>query len=244
MAPTELIDRVALNHRLAHDGFRLALRGALANALAHPNPASDAAKVMLLRAIEASKVALTHAAPALRDGIRQVKEAALRSIPGNPLDPVLEESIDEMLANTEAAIELVTEADIRVALEHMRQFRLRLSMQTMGRNFSQAINNTRAEFRGLEPNFRVADRGGKKWTSGTYVETAVRALAVQVYADSAVFGMARTGIKTGQVKNPGHDNDGMLFSTGPSTATLPSYQDIRDEVFHPNTNAYPVMLES
>jgi hypothetical protein len=131
------------------------------------------------------------------------------------------------------------ERDIGTLKNALRQLHLTVSLaaQTTGMAWSSALTQYRVG--GAERlQFQVYDRSSKKWISRRLVRTIWRQHLLGIYNETVLMTLADHGIDQAVVQhvNPQSDVHGMsilLFANG----ELPTYHDIRDEVFHPNADA-------
>lgn len=86
-------------------------------------------------------------------------------------------------------------------------------------------------------NFYYTDKLGRKINSVKYVRTAARDYLVKNYNDLVAGTAILNGIDTLVVENvdSNHENNGKIISV--NEANDVNYFDIRDEMFHPNTNS-------
>jgi hypothetical protein len=87
--------------------------------------------------------------------------------------------------------------------------------------------------------FRQTDRSGRAWNTAVYLRTLVRMFLLHVYIESFLYGRAEAGSDLAKVTyaDPEHEFHGLVFSISGATDGYPSYEDIKDKVFHPNSVA-------
>jgi hypothetical protein len=91
----------------------------------------------------------------------------------------------------------------------------------------------------VKSSFTRLDRSGRQWASPVHVRTVVRAAMVNTYVDAFLFTLMARGIDKARVTydEPDHENDGLVFSIDGNADDMPSLDEIRAKVFHPNSTA-------
>lgn len=89
-----------------------------------------------------------------------------------------------------------------------------------------------------ELQFFFHDRRNQKWPSRKFVRAIWRHSLLNLYNETVLLTLAEAGQGTAVVvhANPQSDNHGMQVSLS-SSSELPTYGEIRAEVFHPNSDA-------
>lgn len=87
--------------------------------------------------------------------------------------------------------------------------------------------------------FGKRDRAGRNWRSTNYVGTAIRGVMVNTYVDAYLFTLLARGVSKARVtyEDPEHENNGLIFSIDGSDPSIPRLDQIRTQVFHPNSTA-------
>lgn len=87
--------------------------------------------------------------------------------------------------------------------------------------------------------FRFLDRAGRSWDSTAYIKTVTRQHFLLTYNESYLFSASSRGTNKFKVvtKDIGHTNNGVKFLLAPTDEDAETYYDIRERVFHPNSNA-------
>lgn len=130
--------------------------------------------------------------------------------------------------------------DVQRAVKELSRVAYTIELDAMaGNSRSSAIIRARiGRVTGLRRAFVRADRAGKTWNTQIYAKTVVRSLAALSYADAMVFATAAAGKTKVRVRNqPNHRHDGMIVSIFREDSNT-SYLDLREEIFHPNTNSW------
>lgn len=91
---------------------------------------------------------------------------------------------------------------------------------------------------GADLQFFFHDRRAAKWVSRKYVRSAWRHALLTFYNEAVLMILADHGKTRAQVQhvNPSAESHGMILSLTSDTS-LPTYMDLRNEVFHPNSDA-------
>lgn len=87
--------------------------------------------------------------------------------------------------------------------------------------------------------FAFHDRASRKWASSAFIRSVWRQTALSVYNEMVLFTLADHGLRIAQVESDtaGAAHHGMIVALS-SNADMPTYSEIRDTIFHPNSNAY------
>lgn len=114
--------------------------------------------------------------------------------------------------------------------------RVDLNMRS-GQTASQAASAVLTEDQN-SPNFRFTDRAGRNYKSSKHVRDAVRQSLVNIYNEVYMTAAFEHGHETVQITHP--DQNYKWFGKEVSIVSgrdLPTFYEIRDEVFHPSTEA-------
>ena len=89
-----------------------------------------------------------------------------------------------------------------------------------------------------ELHFFFHNRGGQKWPSRKFIRGVWRHHLLAVYNEIVLMDLADHGFDRAEVRhlNPDAHSNGMQISMHTGSA-LPTYSEIRNEVFHPNSDA-------
>lgn len=184
----------------------------------------------------------------LNDEIARIDDATFeialraREIAGNSLgasltrpehDPALSEHLsafagylrDEIAAQVERDVVTLKRELQRIALETDRDARLR------GISQENALARRRAG--GIDPQFHFRDRGGRRLKSQKHIRTIWRHHLLTTYNEVMLFTLAEFGRRQARIEHPDpkHRYAGITFEIGDE------YLALRDEVFHPNSEA-------
>lgn len=240
----ELFDEAAAAVHQHYRAFLLQIVGIYAQMLDQPAPTAPASRAgFASNATLAQSLMLTAVTKVIDDSIDRVL-AGIAESAGAALSAAQAENVSGII--TEARNALVgqlmqsSQRDIEVATHALRQFSLQVESMMNAKKipYVAAVINTRLM---LDPGLRFLqlDRGGKNWDSSTFAKTAVRGFLVRTYVETYLYQLASRGIETAKVvyEDPTHKNAGLLFSVADAAGTLPTYESIKNEVWHPNSRA-------
>ena len=88
-------------------------------------------------------------------------------------------------------------------------------------------------------NFEFMDRAGRVYSSTRYIRTTWRQTLVSLAAEFYLLGAISHGVEVVTVQNPDPENQwiGFEISLTDLNSDTPSFLHVRDEIFHPNSNA-------
>ena len=88
-------------------------------------------------------------------------------------------------------------------------------------------------------NFEFMDRTGRVYSSTKYIRTTWRQTLVSLAAEFYLIGAISNGATSVTVQNPDPENQwvGFEFNLTDYAQSMTSFLDVRDEIFHPNSNA-------
>jgi hypothetical protein len=131
------------------------------------------------------------------------------------------------------------ERDIATLKNSISRLHLAIHLSALGSRMSEQSALTQYKVSGSDKlNFYVYDRSSKKWISRRLVRTIWRQHLLGIYNETVLMTLADHGIDQAVVQhaNPQSDVHGMGISLN-ANSSLPTYLDVRDEVFHPNADA-------
>lgn len=82
--------------------------------------------------------------------------------------------------------------------------------------------------------FRAPDSAGRKWEATRLVLFLAREMAYRIKLTKQIADLPQD---LATVFNPDHDEDGMVFSAHGDTPGYPTFAELQDSVFHPNSTA-------
>lgn len=134
----------------------------------------------------------------------------------------------------EIAVQL--ERDIAFTKQQLRRARLQIgiSARTQGVDHHTARMQHIAAGRN-ELRYNFMDRGGRKWPSQKFVSQVWRQHLLNTYNDAYLATAAEFGVDQFRIDHPDAERlGGLRFTTTPG-GSLPTYDEIKDQVFHPNS---------
>lgn len=137
-------------------------------------------------------------------------------------------------------IALATQKDSETIARQLRQlaFNVDQHMNAKGTTYNVALMNAKIDLGGSTTFFQV-DRSGRRWASTNYAKTGSRGFLVKTYIESYLYAMTAAGNDLARVDHPEEDHmhNGVVFSVSGESLGIPTYSEIRDEVWHPNSRA-------
>jgi hypothetical protein len=87
--------------------------------------------------------------------------------------------------------------------------------------------------------FAFHDRASRKWKSSAFVRSVWRHTLLSIYNEIVLFTLAEHGLRTAEIHSDNDDANhrGMIIALS-SNGELPTYSEIREQIFHPNANSY------
>lgn len=198
------------------------------------------------RAYELARVYLTAEEGHVTAAIRQVSADALSDASddlGSTTERALTEAASELLSATEhyllREITIQIERDVAQLQQAIRHtfLQAQLTARAKGSTVRRAliehqIASTEA------PAFYFRDRRSSKWPSRLFIRTTWRQALLSAYNEVVLAVLSEAGITVAEVQHA-HGKagvHGLQLALGPSSA-LPSYGEVRNEIFHPNAEA-------
>lgn len=228
--------------------YTLGLTGVLAQAMDNPMLGSAGIAMPLIK--NSFENSATFLQTTLRNSLTGVLRVALDTLMERAIDQsrmivmkdtdiyALAEHTQEMGKNVVMRIVNVADNDKTTGRKALRQFMLDVDSRiSQGMTKMGAIQTLRAGRAG-NVKFTQADRSGKLWHSTNYVTTAVRSALLHGYIEAYLFAVSKRPQDIVKVEHSsGHKNNGLKFSISGLDTGYPSYESIRDQVFHPNSKA-------
>lgn len=150
----------------------------------------------------------------------------------------LGEHIDLIREDAGNALVLCSQRDVQAVAGALRRVALVADITRSAGHVSRTTAIIQSRFGAVrELGFHQSDRLGRKWDSTTYVEVMMRGYLLHAYIESRLFALSRGGADLVTVDYPDHAEHELTFSITGLTPGVPTYADVRDEVFHPRSNA-------
>lgn len=247
MIPAQ-IDMIAKRVAQQHALFTQGLTGALARALDQRDPTTARARSELgaeVRSMGHSFVErMTREIDIAIDQLRELGTKDAGVALGHSDWESLREHTDAIKDDATSALVLAAERDANVISTTHRRFALMVDLSQSDYRIGRTTAMIRARFGVIRAlRFNQPDRLGRRWDSTVYVEVMLRGYLLHAYVESRLFALARNGVDLIRVDYPDHEHHGMTFSITGNAPGVPSYADVRDEVFHPRSNASIARIE-
>lgn len=236
----DLIDRTARRYADAYGQFLLALTGVVANAISDRNAFAPLAMTKLTLTSYEVAGSLLNAHRVSDDGEQVMLEAI---VTGGGLDDADTEVIrghcGGVWASAQEALTKSALGDQGAAKDAFRRFLFDAMLKTNRMGERGALVAASLIHLPVKASFVKKDRSSKTWTSAVYVRTVIRSAMLSTYADAYLFALSANGFKLARVvyETPDHKNNGIVFSIDGSSPDVPSYEDIRPTILHPNATA-------
>jgi hypothetical protein len=241
-ALTRIAERASGRYSLLLAGFR----DGLERVIGSHSPGTDRARRRLREEVYGyARVYLGEEVPMLREEIlaiglggMEATDAAIGGVTRQGRGDDIDAHLAELAADLETALRLQIERDVSLTMRALRDTALagaigkRLGPSRGARGGAAA--SRRAALSGLV--FEFVDRGGRRWPSPRHVRVLWRQALVLAWNETALLRMAELGIAAAEVNHPDpqHGETGRRFAV----ADGGFWQELRSEVFHPNSNAW------
>lgn len=227
-----------------YKAYQLSLMGALMNAIDHFTPTHASVQHELARSIEILQSHTLSGMTVTMNGAAKLstEEAIKNATEELSAEFVAEiaDSIEEYKNELWNKIVTVMMADSAKTIRAFRDFTLNVSLlMNAGQSaFQTALMRARLSLpSGI--NFTIPDRAGKLWASITYVRTVSRDFIQKSYIEGSLLAISAGGHDLAKVvtQDAEHPNTDMVFSITGLTSGYPTYMDIRETVYQPNSNS-------
>lgn len=128
-------------------------------------------------------------------------------------------------------------SQIITAVTNQALLALRAGRADLGKMFNRSLHGAVGELvlkKATKLDFKAPDSAGRVWDAGRLMNFTVREA---IYRLTLMKQLDELPGDVGEVFNPDHPEDGMLFSKTGVTLGLPTYADIEKSVFHYNSTA-------
>lgn len=137
------------------------------------------------------------------------------------------------------------ERDVMFLMQSLRKSALQIKLSSRSRQVS--VRQAMMEYKistSMELQFFFHDRGNQKWPSRKYVRSVWRHNLLHLYNEIVLLTLADHGVDKAVVSHidPKSEFHGLEVSIATNSA-LPTYAEIRNEVFHPNSNAIMIHVQ-
>lgn len=174
----------------------------------------------------------------LQDRARALAQSdVLSGAPSKTL--VLSDYADELVTWFRQELRSQIERDINTAVQKRREIALDATLMARSKGYSEEVAYQLASSRRGGVNFYFKDRAGRKYPSQKFIRQLYRqgliTIAIESYAlEAAAYGVAELEIVHPD-NNHGYVGERITLVEKPNMLTL---AEVRDEVFHPNSNAF------
>lgn len=231
-----------------YEDFLDRLRAVYSRAISHPNFGSAAHRSDVIQAsgIEASKF-LGAEISALENDANQIFTEAHQTTIAQLQSTTPDDFVDAAVEHLQHSLNYLYESindQVRRDLAKLKSAVNTAMFEVNVSARSQRISHLSAhrEYRVIKSGdvtFGFRDRANRVWQSEKFVRTLYRQTLLSIYNETVLLTLADHGVDAAYV----HHADGKAEVNGIKVAltfsqNLPIYSDIRDEIFHPNANAY------
>lgn len=240
MGQVAKLDQIADQFAEQYRGLLTSIVGHFARALDSHDPTTPKARSDFRQSILRSSVAfLDGMVGQIEAHTIEVRNDALSTVGHALSDPDLEslnEYLRDAMDDLYASLYACLHRDDTAAERELRNFahKVNLTQAATGMSKIGALIKTKfGRVSGL--NFVQVDRLGRKRASEGFVRSLVRHHLVQTHVECQMFSIAKSGNDLAQIVID--NKPGAVISITGTTAGYPSYEEIRDEIFHPNSTA-------
>lgn len=156
------------------------------------------------------------------------------------LDHEMQTRLDETVEYVLHEITIQVERDIAMLGHALRStvLNVQLAAQSRGLHYRSALIEYRIG-NASELHFFFHDRRNQKWPSRKFVRSVVRHNLIAAYNETVLMTMATHGVGMAEVVHldAKADVQGIEIALS-SGSSLPTYAEIRNEIFHPNSDAW------
>lgn len=241
-----VLDEISTGAGDRYVSFLLSLRGVLGVALKTRPDDMRAFGEIRTGAYAVAEVYLASEVDHFADALQRVQKAAVDAVRAEVLsdDPVtdieLEDYADELLTWFRLELRAQIERDVNVIVSKRRELVLAATTASWSRR--RDLNTAYLQLQSARResvDFYFTDRTGRRYPSQKYVRQLVRHALLNFACESFVLEAASFGVDTVFVDHPDRNNshNGEAISLV-GAANMLSLSDIRDEAFHPNSNAF------
>lgn len=254
------MDAFALNAQSAdvirgYNQFGLSLLGALSIAVDNPMPTAPSVRTRLVNSSYEllEQTANAHVHSEIKARTDQVMEAAIKDIrlalnvkTAEVFTGLIREDLDSFIsgeidATVNSLIDQMSR-DRRSVLRYQREFALEVQILISSKKQTERSAQIATKIKKQTPDYVYMDRSGKAWKSERFVKMLLRAHFFKIYNETYLYALMTLGQNKATVHktDPDHKHNGLVFSIREPIKGLPSYGEIRKDVFHPNSHAIVV----
>ena len=214
-----------------------AIVGHFAKALDSTDPTSPKVRTQFRRSLEQlSRAFLAGMVEQVKAHTRELRDDALKTASRPLSDPELrdlDEHLQDALDDLQDALRACLARDCRAAEHELRKFAHMVNLTQSSSGMSRIGAIIKVKYgRVSDFSFSQADRIGRKRVSDAFVRALIRHHLVITCVETQMFAIAKLGFDLARV---GDTN--LIISITGTTPGYESYDDVRDDLFHPNSSA-------
>lgn len=188
-------------------------------------------KTMTPRDIRSIELAASKSRDALQarvsDDVREMVETLAATV-----DPTVGEVLRGLGDNFLLNLNAILASNVETLVKNMKVGRSALG-DMLTRGATGAIGQL-VQSRATSIEFKVSDTAGRQWYATRLVSFMAREMAYRMKLAKQI---ADLPTDLASVFNPDHDEDGLVFSATGKTPGYPTFEELRQSVFHPNSTA-------
>lgn len=236
----EHINRVSESTRVSYRLFGMALTGAFGRALDQGDPTSSRARTEFKAAVTGlgrDFVDLT--TQEVRSGLDEVAKTAVMMTGLAPSEGTMACVREHVAWLKDIVCDRIRECvsrDCATAEQAFRRLALNVEIASMRGSMGRTTAVIGARYGAVRNlSFVQQDRLGRKLSSDAFVRTLVRDALLNAYVETFLFVQASAGFDIAKATKG--DGESVTFSITGNTKGMPSYDEIRDGLFHPQSSA-------
>lgn len=239
-----------------YNSYGLTLMGALASVMAQPDPTSEQASRHLYNqtanewagflsrfSVDFSKKTDYVIASAIQKVSRDLGVRSIEVL-SDSLNIEMGEFINGQHDDTLQAIRAQFDRDRRSVIAYLRDFSHEVHLRTLKGNIALRSAIVAVRIAKESPVQVYFDRSGKRWKGERYVRTLMTSHFVKMYNETYLYAMKLLEKNLARVKHldQNHRSHNMMFAITSDEFGVPSYLELRESVFHPNSLALVVAM--
>ena len=224
-----------------------AWRGLYANALSTARFGSEAhisdllgqAYAIARRFLETEQVMIADASTRIASEAHRATLVSLSVTDTQTLPERVTEHLGALADYLRSEIAIQIERDIATLRQSIGRTRLQIALASRAKGVTEQSARLEIQFGGVgRIDFYFHDRRAQKWPSVKFIRAVWRQHLLASYNETALIDLADHGIQIAEIWHPSPSSHahGMRIAMSASTA-LPTYEEVRNEVFHPNSDA-------
>lgn len=245
---TNLLTELAGKAAGRYDEFLERLRAVYARAISHPDFGSPAHRTKVFEAAsDAAAGFLSQETRFLEEDVNEIFEIAyqttIEKLQSVTSDDYADAAVEHLQSSLNYLYDMISDQvrrDVSKLRSAVTTAMFEVAVSARSRRIS-ALTAQR-EYRVIkagEVTFGFRDRSNRVWQSEKFIRTIYRQTLLSIYNETVLLVLAEHGIETAYVHHadPKSEVHGLRIALS-FVQNLPIYSDIRDKIFHPNSNAY------